>query len=122
MMQPQPRPRRTLKDALAYAHRRGMVQKAESGPDNLYHFTIVSEGMVSFVRVRYMPRILATIAEIATYFSDAIGRLRRIVQAGAVSRELWIRSRHGTFRFFRLTAAGLVEIDEHGNTTGSRSA
>jgi hypothetical protein len=37
------------------------------------------------------------------------------VQATAISRELWLRSRHGTWRFFRVTADGLVEIGRDGN-------
>jgi hypothetical protein len=109
-----PRPRRALPDALPIAHRRGTVQLAESGPDNLFNFTIVSPGLTTFVRVRFMPRILAAVEEILAEFRDAIQRLRAIAASLQVSRELWLRSKHGTWRFFRVTADGLLELDEHG--------
>lgn len=109
-----PRPRRALPDALPIAHRRGKVQVAEGGPENIYNFTIVSPALVAFVRVKFIPRILAAPADILADFRDAIVRLRAIVQAGVISRELWLRSKHGTWRFFRVTKEGLEEIDEHG--------
>ena len=109
-----PRPRRALPDALPIAHRRGKVQVAESGPENIYNFTIISPALVAFVRVKFIPRILAAPTDILADFRDAIVRLRAIVQAGAISRELWLRSKHGTWRFFRVTTDGIVEIDEHG--------
>jgi hypothetical protein len=108
------RPRRALPDALPFAHRRGKVQLAESGPENIFNFTIVSPVLVAFVRVRFISRILAGPADIVAEFRDAIQRLRAIVQAGVISRELWLRSKHGTWRFFRVTDAGIVEIDKEG--------
>ena len=108
------RTRRALPDALSYAYRRGHVQLAESGPDNIFSFTIVETELVAFIRVRYMARIRATPDEIAAEFRESLQRLRAIVENSAISRELWIRSKHGTFRFFRLTERGLVEINEHG--------
>lgn len=109
-----PRPRRALPDALPLAHRRGKVQVAESGPENMYNFTIVSPDLVTFVRVKFIPRILVAPADILADFRDVIVRLRAIVQAGVISRELWLRSKHGTWRFFRVTADGIIEIDERG--------
>jgi hypothetical protein len=32
----------------------------------------------------------------------------------AITAELWLRSKHGTRRFFLVTLAGLVEIDRDG--------
>lgn len=108
------RPRRALPDALPIANRRGKAQLAESGPENMYHFTIVSPGMVAFVRVKFIPRILSAPVDIVAEFRDAIQRLRTIVQDSVISRELWVRSKHGTWRFFRVTDAGIVEIDKEG--------
>lgn len=109
-----PRPRRALPDALPIAHRRGKVQLAESGPDNMFNFTIVSPGLTTFVRVKFMPRILAAVEEILADFRDAIQRLRAIASGLQISRELWLRSKHGTWRFFRVTADGIFEIDDRG--------
>jgi len=87
---------------------------AEPGPENMYHFTIISPDLVAFVRVKFIPRILAGPADIVAEFRDAIQRLSAIVQAGVISRELWLRSKHGTWRFFRVTKEGLVELDRNG--------
>jgi hypothetical protein len=114
-MSPAPRPRKTLPDAISLACLRGQVQLARHTREALYHFTIVALGIVAFVRVRYAEQILGTVPEIAAAFREDIARLRAIVQATAISRELWLRSRHGTWRFFRVTADGLVEISRDGN-------
>ena len=41
-------------------------------------------------------------------------RLRVIARDAAVVIELWIRSRHGTWRFFQVTPSTIVEIDRDG--------
>jgi hypothetical protein len=56
-------------------------------------------------------RILGAANEIADGFKDEIAQLRLIAREPAVSAELWLRSRHGTWRFFLITAAVLIEID-----------
>jgi len=109
-----PRPRRTLPDALALARHRGMVQVAGRCPDRLYHFSIVSEIPVAFVQAKFCDRILAPLPEILRTFRDAILELRSIVCHTAISRELWLRSRHGTWRFFRVTADSLLELGRDG--------
>lgn len=39
---------------------------------------------------------------------------RPLTRDKAVSAELWLRSKHGTWRFFLVTATGLTEIDRDG--------
>jgi hypothetical protein len=109
-----PRPRRTLPEGISLARLRGKVEITLHNREALYHLTIVAAGMIAFVRVRFAPQILATLTEIEAEFKKDIVRLRAIVQGAAISRELWLRSRHGTWRFFRVTADGLVEIDRNG--------
>jgi hypothetical protein len=108
------RPHRALPEAIAIARQRGNVQVAVRGPEARYHFTIDATTTGAFVRVRFTPRILASPADIAAEFREEILRLRAIMRDVAISRELWLRSKHGTWRFFRVTAEGLVEIDRHG--------
>lgn len=108
------RPHRALPDAIAIARQRGKVQVAVRGPEARYHFTIDSTSTGAFVRVRFTPRILATPADIAYFFRDEVLRLRAIMRDVALTRELWLRSKHGTWRFFRVTADGIVEIDRLG--------
>jgi hypothetical protein len=93
---------------------RGKVEVTRDSRDALFHFTIIAAGMVAFVRVRHAAQILAMPAEILADFRKDISRLRVIVQDAAISRELWLRSRHGTWRFFRVTAEGLIEISQAG--------
>lgn len=119
------RPRRVLPEALTLARLRGKVELTVRNLESLFHFIIVPAGMVAFVRVRFAERILATPAEIAAEFRDDLLRLRAIVQDAAISRELWLRSRHGTWRFFRVTADGLIEISRDGRVcpdTGAGAA
>ena len=59
-------------------------------------------------------RLHATIAEITIEYAAAVHGLCTIPFGGPVSRELWLYTRHGTLRFFRVTEAGLVEIDSFG--------
>lgn len=105
------RPHRALPEAIAIARQRGKVQVAVRGPEARYHFTIDSTTTGAFVRVRFTPRILASPKDIAAEFRGEILRLRAIMRDVALTRELWLRSKHGTWRFFRLTADGIVEID-----------
>ncbi len=108
------RPHRALPEAIAIARQRGKVQVAVKGPEARYHFTIDSTTTGAFVRVRFTPRILASPADIATEFRGEVLRLRAIMRDVALTRELWLRSKHGTWRFFRVTAEGVMEIDRHG--------
>jgi hypothetical protein len=109
-----PRPRRALPEGITLARLRGKVEVTRDNRAALYHFAIIATGMVAFVRVRYAEQILALPAEILAEFRGDISRLRVIVQNAAISPELWLRSRHGTWRFFRVTAEGLIEISRAG--------
>lgn len=109
-----PRPRKAIPEAISLARLRGKVQVNGSRREALYHFTIIAAGLVAFVRARFAERITAPADELAAEFQDDIARLRAVVQAAEISRELWLRSRHGTWRFFRIVAEGLVEINREG--------
>jgi len=109
-----PRPLTALKEALGIAQKRGLVQANGENPESLYDFAIVSAGPVVFVRVKYAPRVIVPDADIADNYRDDLARLGMLPHDKAVSRELWLRSRHGTWRFFRLTAGGLAELSRDG--------
>lgn len=108
------RPHRALPEAIAIARERGKVQVSVRGPEARYHFTIDSTTTGAFVRVRFTPRILAGAADISAEFRGEVLRLRAIMRDVALTRELWLRSKHGTWRFFRVTGEGIVEIDRFG--------
>jgi hypothetical protein len=71
-------------------------------------------GILAIIRLQNAPRLYGTPAEIAREFSDAIARLRLHPAGGPVSRELWLYSRYGVLRFFRVLGDGIVEIGADG--------
>ena len=113
---------RALADAIPIARQRGTIQTAGRGPEKLYDFTIVSVLPVAFVRVTYCARIHAPVAELAMEFQDILIRLRSITRHEAISRELWLRSRHGTWRYFRLIADYLIELSKDGQPLTEKNA
>ena len=117
-----PPSRRALADAIPIARQRGTIQVAGRGPEKLYDITIVSALPVAFVRVSYCDRIHAPAAELARVFQDILIQLRQISKHEFISRELWLRSRHGTWRFFRLRAECLVELGRDGQPLAGKNA
>ncbi|MFA4876238.1 MAG: hypothetical protein WC586_02410 [Methanoregula sp.] len=115
-----PLPWQAIDNAIEIAQLRGIVQEAGHRPEYLYDFTIVSTVPVVFVAVKYSLRILAPVTELAWDFRQVIHPLQSIIRDNAVSRELWLRSRHGSWRFFRITDSGLIELDRHGNLLGEK--
>lgn len=109
-----PRPHRALTEAVPIAKARGIFQMALSGPERIFDLAIVSTVPVTFTRVMFAPKILATIYELSEEFKEEIGKLRLVARDAAVTVELWIRSRHGTWRFFLVRPSTLVEIDRVG--------
>ena len=69
---------------------------------------------VAFTRVMFAPEILATVQDLTEYYEKEIARIRLIARDAAATVELWIRSKHGTWRFFLVTPGALVEIDREG--------
>jgi hypothetical protein len=110
-----PRPHKALEEAVPIAKARGMIQVTLSGPERIFDIAIVSKIPVAFARVMFAPKILATIQELMEDFKEEIAQLRVIARDLAVTAELWIRSKHGTWRFFLVTPSTLVEIDRGGN-------
>ena len=108
------RPHRALKDAIPIAKARGLIQLAMGGPERIYDLSIVSKIPIVFASIMFAPKILAPIPELADYYRKDLARLRVIARDTAVSIEFWIRSRHGTWRFFQVTPSSIVEIDREG--------
>jgi hypothetical protein len=109
-----PRPHRALAEAIPIAQARGIVQMAQSGPERIFDIAIVSKIPVTFARVMFAPAILSTIQQLADEFKEEIAQLRIIARDAAITAELWLRSKHGTWRFFLVTPSTLVEIDREG--------
>jgi len=104
--------------AVPVALRRGHVMVFIPSLLNLAEFLITGNGWFVMVRVRLARKICASIAEIEAEFRDEISGLRLVSQSGPVSCELWLYSRYGTLRHFRVGDAGLVEVDCYGALPG----
>lgn len=109
-----PRPHRALADAIPIAKARGLIKVAMGGPERIYDISIVSKIPITFASVAFAPKILASVPELVEYYKKDLARLRVIARDASVIIELWIRSRHGTWRFFQVTPNTLVEIDREG--------
>jgi len=112
-----PRPHRALAEAVPIAKTRGIIQLALAGPERVFDIAIISKVPVTFARIMFAPEILATTRQLANDFKEEIAQLRIIARDAAITAELWLRSRHGTWRFFLVTPDSLVEIDNQ--KTGS---
>lgn len=109
-----PRPWKALEAAIPIAKARGIIQMATGGTERIYDISIISKIPIAFVTVMFAPKILATIPELAEYYKNDLARLRLIARDAAVAAELWIRSRHGTWRYFLVTPSAMAEIDSEG--------
>jgi hypothetical protein len=107
-------PQKGLDVAIPIAHERGMVMEFRQTSENLCEFVIIGNGSLAMVRVRKARSLHGTKNMIEADFSGAITQARTIPCGGPVSRELWLYSRFGVMRFFRIEEAGLTELDRHG--------
>jgi len=85
---------------------------------NLGELLITGNGWFVVVRIRLARKFYASIREIETEFGEAITGLRLVPRRDPVSCELWLYSRYGTLRHFRVDDVGLVEIDCYGTPLG----
>jgi hypothetical protein len=107
-------PQKGLDVAIPIAEERGLVMEFRHTAKNLCEFLIIGNGYLAMVRVRKARNLHASILQVEADFSDAINEAGIIPCGGPVSRELWLYSRFGVMRFFRIENAGLSEIDRHG--------
>jgi hypothetical protein len=103
---------------LPFALKRGHVMIFMAALLNLADLLITGNGLFVMVRVQLARRIRAGIGEIETEFADAIAGLRLVPRSGPVSCELWLYSRHGTLRYFRIEDSRIIEIDCCGTPPG----
>ena len=105
---------RGINFALPVALRRGHVMVFLPSPVNIGEFLITGNGLFVMVGVRFARKIRATLHEIGVEFAEVITDLRLAPRTGPVSCELWLYSRYGTLRYFRVDDDALVEVDLYG--------
>jgi hypothetical protein len=107
-------PLKAQEKAFSIAEKRGLVQRYQHRRGNTCNFSIMSPGLVSFVTVQRLERLTALPEDILYDFAVAIGLLRFIASSPDISRELWLRTPHGAWRFFRILDNGIIELDRDG--------
>lgn len=105
---------RGVDDAVVIGRRRGCVSKIVYGLESVFDFFIRTAAFVVFVKTRRTDKIIATIKEIEHAYQDLIAELRLFPASAQILLELWIYSKHGTYRFFRIGEAGLAEVGRDG--------
>lgn len=100
--------------ALPVALRRGHVMIFIPSLVNIGEFLIAGNGFFVLVGIRFARRIRAALNEIEAEFAGAITDLRLAPRTGPVSCELWLYSRYGTLRHFRVNDTALAETDLYG--------
>ncbi len=113
-MKPGPNVARGIALAIPFALWRGHVMVFIPSLLNLGEFLLSGNGLFVIVRVRLARKLSAGIASIEREFAEVIAGLRLVPRNGPVSCELWLYSRYGTLRHFRIGDDGLVEIDRYG--------
>jgi hypothetical protein len=108
----------TIGGAVGIASERGLVHVIAAGRETLFDLTIAMITPMVFVRAKFTEKICAAIDEIAADFREEIRRLRLVAQDPGLACELWLRSRNGTWRFFRVTMDAIVEIQRNGQPKG----
>jgi hypothetical protein len=107
-------PQKALDDALPIAKTRGAILQFKEEDVFECDLLILSAERFSVIRIKRTRHLWCTPEGMEAQFIEPVTRLRRIPASAFVSRELWVWSQYGTWRFFRVEDAGIVEIDRDG--------
>jgi hypothetical protein len=116
-----PIPNKSIEAALAAARGRGIVSLCRRSRESVCDIVIHAPVLTINAMIRRCRRLHGSHAEMETPFWESLAWLRLVPDAPCRSRELWACSPYGVLRFFRVTNAGLVELDSSGHpfTTGT---
>jgi len=104
-----------LGEAKHIAERRGDARHFRHEPDMICTFVIYIIGLVAHVRVRRVERIRFTTEWLEREAAADLAALRFIASSPEISRELWVYTPKGAFRFFRVLENSLAEFNRSGN-------
>jgi hypothetical protein len=97
-----------------FAFARGTVMRFVRDPECRCDFLIKNGDKLILVKVRTALRLSHTLVETEREFSEPVMWLRSFPYSPHIIRELWIYSRRGTWRFFRIDQGCIVEIGQDG--------
>lgn len=107
-----------LEWALAIAERRGNVYFFERGRESPCDFQVINDHEDVLVRVKRTRSLHRPVAMLGAEYREQVRKLRAVPGNPAVTRELWVCSRAGRWRFFRVCGNGLAEYGADGNPAG----
>jgi len=105
------KPKEAIRSANRIAEKRGEVDQIRFRRGMICTFIIYCAGLVAHVRIKRMRHIRCTEQTLEREAADDLAALRFIAFSPQISRELWICSSRGNFRFFRVLEDSLVELD-----------
>ncbi|OPX63221.1 MULTISPECIES: hypothetical protein [unclassified Methanoregula] len=108
------KPKEAIRSAIRIAEKRGEVDLVRFRPGMIATLIIYCVGFVVHVRIKRMRHIRCSEQALELEASEDLAALRLIAESLQISRELWICSPRGNFRFFRVLADSLVELDRDG--------
>ncbi|OPX62871.1 MULTISPECIES: hypothetical protein [unclassified Methanoregula] len=108
------KPKEAIRSAIRVAEKRGEVDLVRFRPGMIATLLIYCAGFVVHVRIKRMRHIRCSEQALELEASEDLAALRLIAESLQISRELWICSPRGNFRFFRVLADSLVELDRDG--------
>ena len=112
-------PTKGMDIAMPVAKARGRVIELVQNGDTPGDFGIIVGGVVTFVSFCRADPFRCTPAEIEVENRLRIARLRSVPASVHVLRELWIYSKYGSLRFFRVEDTWLLEIGPDGMPLGA---
>ena len=102
-----------ISGASAPARLRGEFIPFAHSPEGVFSFMIRTPSAMIFVRVQYVNVLHVPAENLAEEHKDLIAQLR--TRATPAPAELWPYNKHGSYRYFRISGGGLVELDAGGN-------
>jgi hypothetical protein len=81
---------------------------------------ILANGSVIFVQIRRAEPFMRTPEELGAENRESLTLLRSLGTGAEIVLELWVYSKHGSLRFFRVEASWLLEIGRDGRPLTAR--
>lgn len=114
--------KRALDLADEIAKKRGQVQQYRPGPGMICHLSIFIPSCLAQVRIKRVRHLRCSLVWLEREAEADLAGLRLMPLCPGISRELWICSPTGIFRFFRVGDSSLAELDRDGRLLTVRPA
>jgi len=105
---------KALTDALPVARARGNVMRFCPETESACDLMIRTSVHLVFVRVKRIRKIRCTKEEIGAELQEWVIVLRSLPVSESILSELWVYTKQGSKRYFRIGSTGMMEIDKDG--------